>query len=55
VLDEEKLTLHELAEQLSLSKERVRQIENKLRAKLKAFVSQRLGSELENWVDEDRG
>lgn len=55
VLDEEKLTLQELSEQLSLSKERVRQIENKLREKLKAFVSQRLGAELENWIDEDRG
>ncbi len=51
VLDEDKITLQELSDQLSLSKERVRQIENKLRDKLRAFVSKRLGSELENWID----
>ncbi len=53
VLDEEKVTLQELSDQLSLSKERVRQIENKLRAKLRAFVSKKLGSELENWINVD--
>lgn len=51
VLDEDKVTLQELSDQLSLSKERIRQIENKLREKLRAFVSKRLGSELENWID----
>jgi RNA polymerase sigma-32 factor len=51
IINEEKLTLQELSDQLSLSKERVRQIENKLREKLKSYVSKQLGSELENWVD----
>ena len=49
VLIEDKLTLQELSDSLGISKERVRQIENKLREKLKIFVSKRLGSELENW------
>jgi RNA polymerase sigma-32 factor len=51
ILDEDKVTLQELSDKLSLSKERVRQIENKLRDKLRAFVSKKLGSELENWID----
>ncbi len=50
VLDEERLTLQDLSDELSISKERVRQIENKLRDKLKGFVSSRLGSELKEWV-----
>lgn len=50
VLDEDRLTLHDLSEELSISKERVRQIENKLRDKLKLFVSNRLGSELKEWL-----
>jgi RNA polymerase sigma-32 factor len=51
ILDDEKQTLQELSDILSLSKERVRQIENKLREKLKVFVSAKLGTELENWID----
>jgi RNA polymerase sigma-32 factor len=51
VLDDDKLTLQELSDELSLSKERVRQIENKLREKLRLFVSNKLGSELGDWVD----
>ncbi len=50
VLDEERLTLQDLSDELSISKERVRQIENKLRDKLKLFVSNRLGSELKEWL-----
>jgi RNA polymerase sigma-32 factor len=50
VLAEDKLTLQDLSDALSLSKERVRQIENKLRDKLKAFVSKKLGAELDDWV-----
>jgi RNA polymerase sigma-32 factor len=53
VLDDEKKTLQELSDELSLSKERVRQIENKLREKLKATVSARLGDELDSWVDRE--
>lgn len=51
IIDEDKQTLQELSDVLSLSKERVRQIENKLREKLQAFVSQKLGTELEDWMD----
>lgn len=50
VLDEDRLTLQDLSDELSISKERVRQIENKLRDKLKLFVSNRLGSELKEWI-----
>jgi RNA polymerase sigma-32 factor len=51
VLDDEKRTLQELSDELSISKERVRQIENKIRDKLRAFVSGRLGAELGDWVE----
>ena len=51
IMAEEKLTLQELSDSLAISKERVRQIENKLRDKLKAFVSKRLGSELGDWIE----
>jgi len=50
VLDEERITLQDLSDELSISKERVRQIENRLRDKLKDFVSSRLGPELKEWV-----
>ncbi len=50
VLEEDRVTLQDLSDELSISKERVRQIENKLRGKLKDFVSTRLGSELKEWV-----
>lgn len=52
IMAEEKLTLQELSDSLAISKERVRQIENKLREKLKGFVSKRLGAELDDWVEE---
>jgi RNA polymerase sigma-32 factor len=51
VLDEDKKTLQELSDELSISKERVRQIENKLREKARAFVAKKLGSEIGDWVD----
>jgi RNA polymerase sigma-32 factor len=51
IMSEEKLTLQELSDSLGISKERVRQIENKLREKLKVFVSKRLGAELDDWVE----
>jgi RNA polymerase sigma-32 factor len=55
VLDEDKLTLQEISDQLSLSKERVRQIENKLKERLKIFLSAQMGVELEEWVDSNQG
>ena len=51
VLEEEKRTLQDLSDELSISKERVRQIENKVREKLKVFVSSRLGTELKEWIE----
>jgi RNA polymerase sigma-32 factor len=51
VLDEDKKTLQELSDELSISKERVRQIENKLREKARAFVAKKLGSEIGDWVE----
>ena len=50
IMDEDRRTLQDLSDELSISKERVRQIENRLREKLKDFVSKRLGSELNEWV-----
>jgi len=52
IVSEDKETLQEISDALSLSKERVRQIENKLRDRLKAFVAKRLGAELDDWVDQ---
>lgn len=52
VINEDKETLQDLSDKLSLSKERVRQIENKLREKLRASVSKKLGPELEEWIEE---
>jgi RNA polymerase sigma-32 factor len=52
ILDDDKKTLQELSDELSISKERVRQIENKLREKVKIFVARKLGSEIDDWVEE---
>lgn len=41
LLSDEKATLHEIAERLSVSAERVRQIENKVKEKLKEFLESR--------------
>jgi len=51
IVDEEKKTLQEISDQLSLSKERVRQIENKLKEKLKVYLSKQLGSELDGFIE----
>jgi RNA polymerase sigma-32 factor len=48
MLAEEKATLQDLSEDLALSRERVRQIENKVREKLKIFLEEHMGKELEN-------
>jgi RNA polymerase sigma-32 factor len=53
VIEEDRVTLQDLSDELSISKERVRQIENKIRDKLKDFVSSRLGSELKEWVSQE--
>ena len=50
ILAEEKRTLQELSDLLLISKERVRQIENKVRERLRAFVAQELGADLQDWM-----
>ena len=47
ILGEEKATLQELAEKFSLSKERVRQIENRIKEKLKVFLVDKLGPNID--------
>jgi RNA polymerase sigma-32 factor len=48
MLGEEKATLQEISEKVGVSRERVRQIENRLRERLKGFLKDRLGSELDS-------
>jgi len=48
MLGEEKATLQEVSDQLSVSRERVRQIENRIREKLKEFLLEKLGPSVEN-------
>ena len=48
LLGEEKATLQDLAEKFSLSRERIRQLESRLREKLREFLIERFGSSLEN-------
>lgn len=47
MLSEEKATLQEISEKLEVSRERVRQIETRVREKLKEFLEQKLGPVLE--------
>lgn len=47
MLGEEKATLQEISDQLSISRERVRQIENRIREKLKEFLLEKLGPSIE--------
>ena len=51
MLGEEKATLQDIAVKLDISRERVRQIENRLRERLKEFLSDRLGREPTGEVD----
>lgn len=46
LLGEEKVTLNDLAEKFSLSKERVRQLETRIRDRLKEFMTEKLGGEI---------
>lgn len=50
VLDEDKKTLQELSEELGISKERVRQLENKLKSKLRIYMMRKAGGELRDWI-----
>jgi len=47
MLGEEKATLQDLSEKLGLSRERIRQIENRIRTKLKDFLKKKFGATLE--------
>lgn len=49
MLGEEKATLQDVSEQLNVSRERVRQIENRIREKLKDFLLQKLGPSVETF------
>ena len=48
LLSEEKATLQDLAEELSLSRERIRQLENRIKEKLQHFLSEKFGAEIDN-------
>ena len=49
MLGEDKATLQNLSDKLSISKERVRQIENKIKDKLKEFFEEKYGAVLESF------
>jgi RNA polymerase sigma-32 factor len=49
LLNEDKATLHDVAEKLSLSKERVRQIENRIKEKLKKFLTDKFGASVDQF------
>lgn len=55
VLDEDKSTLQEISDKLAISKERVRQIENKLKERLRVLLSERMGTELDGVIESDEG
>ena len=46
MLGEEKATLQDISEKLKVSRERVRQIETRLRERLKEFLVQRIGIDM---------
>lgn len=48
MLGEEKATLQDIAEKLSLSRERIRQLENRIREKLKSYLLERFGPAIQN-------
>lgn len=49
MIGEDKATLQDIAEKLGISRERVRQIENRLKSKLRDFLAARLGKEIEEF------
>lgn len=50
LLSEDKVTLHDVAQELDLSKERVRQIENQLRDKFKKFLEDKFGDDVRQFL-----
>ena len=48
LMGEEKVTLHDLAERFHLSKERIRQLENRLKERLKSFLIEKFGATIEH-------
>ncbi len=50
LLSEDKITLNDVATELNLSKERVRQIENRLKDKFKEFLLGKFGDEVEEYL-----
>jgi RNA polymerase sigma-32 factor len=51
LLSEEKDTLQDLSELLGLSRERVRQVENKIKEKLRTFVEQKFADNLDDVIE----
>jgi RNA polymerase sigma-32 factor len=51
LLGEEKVTLQDLSEELGLSRERVRQLENRIKEKLKLFVTKQMGANLNDVIE----
>lgn len=49
MLGDEKATLQDMATQFALSKERIRQIENRLRERLRDFLIEKLGPDIETY------
>ena len=49
LLGEQKATLHDLAEEFGLSRERIRQIENRIKEKLKEFLLGKFGKSIEEF------
>lgn len=51
LLSEDKATLQDLSDKLGVSKERIRQIENRIKEKLRAFLTKRLGQNLQMVIE----
>lgn len=51
LLAEDKATLQDLSDKLGVSKERIRQIENRIKDKLRSFLTKRLGQNLQMVVE----
>lgn len=49
LLQEDRATLQDIAEKFDLSKERIRQLENRIKSKLKEFLLDRLGEDAHNF------
>jgi RNA polymerase sigma-32 factor len=53
LLAEDKATLQDLSDKIGVSKERIRQIENRIKDKLRSFLLKRLGQNLELVIEHE--